>query len=179
MCKLYLFGTPALECNGHSQPIPRRKVMALLAYLAVTQQSHSREALVALLWPDDDPRSGRSDLSRMLFTLRKTMGAAYLHADRESVALNRDADLWVDVLHFRQQLEACRKTTDLDDDCRQKLASAVDLYQADFLSGFTLPEVLILMSGSCCKPKPYAAIWVGPWRNWCISMKPGTNWPRP
>jgi DNA-binding SARP family transcriptional activator len=63
MCKLYLFGAPAIECSGISQHIPRRKAMALLAYLAVTQQSHSREALVALFWPEHDRRSGRLTLA--------------------------------------------------------------------------------------------------------------------
>ena len=43
MCKLFLFGTPSIEYGGRSQPIRRRKARALLAYLAVTQQSHSRE----------------------------------------------------------------------------------------------------------------------------------------
>jgi DNA-binding SARP family transcriptional activator len=140
MCKLYLFGAPALECSGRSRPIPRRKARALLAYLAVTQQSHSREALVALFWPEYGHRSGRSDLSRMLSSLRKTLGSDFFLTDRESVALKREADLWIDVLHFRKQLEACRTTAGQDDDCRQKLASAVELYRADFLAGFTLPD---------------------------------------
>jgi DNA-binding SARP family transcriptional activator/predicted ATPase/pimeloyl-ACP methyl ester carboxylesterase len=140
MCKLYLFGTPALECNGGPQHIPRRKARALLAYLAVTQQSHSREALVALFWPEYDHRSGRSDLSRMLSSLRKTLGSDFFLTDRENVALNREANLWIDVIHFRKQLEACRITANQDDDCLQKLESAVELYQADFLAGFTLPD---------------------------------------
>jgi DNA-binding SARP family transcriptional activator/pimeloyl-ACP methyl ester carboxylesterase/tetratricopeptide (TPR) repeat protein len=139
MCKLYLFGAPALECSGGSQPIPRRKARALLAYLAVTQQSHSREALVALFWPEYDHRSGRSDLSRILSSLRKTLGSDFFLTDRESVTLNREAGLWIDVHHFRKQLEACRTTADQDDDCHQKLTSALELYRADFLTGFTLP----------------------------------------
>ena len=140
MCKLFLFGTPAIECNGRPQPIQRRKARALLAYLAVTQQNHSREALAALLWPEYDRPSGLADLSRILSNLRKTLGANFFLTDRESVALHGEADLWVDVVHFREQLESCRKTTGLDDNCHQKLASAVELYQGDFLTGFTLPD---------------------------------------
>jgi hypothetical protein len=175
MCNLYLFGAPALECNGRTQPIPRRKVMALLAYLAVTQRTHTREALVTLLWPDFDYSSGRSDLSRMLFTLKKTIGSHFILADANSVALNPEAGLWVDVHQFRQLVEACRKSASLDDDCRSKLTNAAQLYKADFLAGFTLPGSLILMNGSCCKPKPCAAIWVGFSRNWLTFMSPGTN----
>jgi DNA-binding SARP family transcriptional activator/pimeloyl-ACP methyl ester carboxylesterase len=140
MCKLYLFGTPAIECSGNSQHIPRRKAMALLAYLAVTRQSHSRETLAALFWPEHDRRSGRADLSRILSCLRKTLGDGYFLADRERVALNESVDLWVDVIRFRAQLDDCRTTADPYDDCHQKLASAVELYQADFLAGFTLPD---------------------------------------
>jgi len=138
MCKLFLFGTPAMECSGRSQPIRRRKARALLAYLAVTQQSHGREALASLLWPGYDRQSGLADLSRVLSSLRKILGADFFRTDRDSVALNGDADLWVDILQFGKQLEWCRKTT--GEDCHQKLASAVELYQADFLSGFTLPD---------------------------------------
>jgi len=140
MCKLFLFGTPAIECSGRSQSIRRRKARALLAYLAVTQQGHSREVLATLLWPEYDRQSARADLSRILSSLRKTLGANFFRTDRESVALNGEVDLWVDVLRFSKQLESCRKGTGLDDDCRQKLASAVELYQADFLAGFTLSD---------------------------------------
>ena len=142
MCKLSLFGPPALACSGRSQYIPRRKARALLTYLAVTQHSHSREALVALLWPEYDHRNGRADLSRILSSLRNTLGADYFLTDRESVALNDEAALWVDVLHFRKELDACRKAdvADLADDRCRKLAAAVELYQTDFLAGFTLPD---------------------------------------
>jgi DNA-binding SARP family transcriptional activator/pimeloyl-ACP methyl ester carboxylesterase/Flp pilus assembly protein TadD len=139
MCKLYLFGPPVLECSGRSQPVPRRKARALLAYLAVTQQSHSREALVALFWPENDHRSGLADLSRILSSLRKILGSNFFLTDRENVALNREANLWTDVLQFLKLLEACRITAILDDAFQEKLVSAVELYQADFLAGFTLP----------------------------------------
>ena len=142
MCKLFLFGPPTLECSGLSQPIQRRKARALLAYLAVTQQSHNREALAALFWPEYDRQSSLADLSRILSSLRKTLGASFFLTDRESVALHREAELWVDVLHFRKLLESCRKSTALDEACHQKLVHAVALYQADFLAGFTLPDCL-------------------------------------
>jgi DNA-binding SARP family transcriptional activator/tetratricopeptide (TPR) repeat protein len=141
MCKLSLFGPPALERRGRSQHIPRRKARALLAYLAVTQQRHSREVLAALLWPEHDPRSSHADLSRILSSLRNSLGAGHFQTDRQSVALNEEANLWVDVVSFRRHLEDCRARSlaEPDDACRQKLASAVDLYRADFLAGFTLP----------------------------------------
>jgi DNA-binding SARP family transcriptional activator/pimeloyl-ACP methyl ester carboxylesterase len=141
MWRLTLFGAPTLVGNGRTQPLTRRKARALLSYLAVTGQTHTREAITALLWPDHDPQQGRADLSRILSRLRATLGADYILADREHVALNKKAALWVDVVHFRRQLDACREATalEMDDDCRERLAAMVAYYQADFLAGFTLP----------------------------------------
>jgi DNA-binding SARP family transcriptional activator len=142
MWRFTLFGAPMLERNGRYQPLTRRKARALLTYLAVTQQAHSRETIAALLWPDHDQQQGRADLSRILSNLRHVLGADTILADRQQIALNEKAALWVDVVHFRQQLEACRESAvrEMDDDCRQKLVAAVDCYQADFLTGFTLPD---------------------------------------
>ena len=144
MWQLTLFGAPTLERNGRSQPLKRRKARALLAYLAVTQKAHPRETIVALLWPDHDRQQGRADLSRTLSNLRTVLGADYILADREQIALNDKTALWVDVIHFRHQLDACREIAaeEMDDDGCQKLAAAVDCYQADFLAGFTLPDCL-------------------------------------
>lgn len=141
MWQLTLFGAPTLERDGRNQPLTRRKARALLAYLAVTQESHSRETMVALLWPDHDQRRGRADLSRILSNLRTALGADYIVADREQVALNDKAALWVDVLHFRHQLHAYREIAaeEMDDAGCHQLAAAVACYRADFLAGFTLP----------------------------------------
>lgn len=142
MWKLTLFGAPKLERDGRSHSLSRRKAKALLAYLAVTNHTHSREAVGALLWPDHDPQQGRADLSRTLSNVRKALGADCIVADREQIAISEKAKLWVDVVHFRRQLDACREVTAvaLDDDCLQKLVAAAADYQADFLAGFTLPD---------------------------------------
>jgi len=46
---LYLFGPLRMELNGAAVLLHRRKAQALLAYLAVTGQPHSRDALATLL----------------------------------------------------------------------------------------------------------------------------------
>ena len=63
---LYLFGPPRLEMDGAPVHIPRRKAIALLAYLVVTGQSHSRDTLATLFWPENDQRGARTELRRML-----------------------------------------------------------------------------------------------------------------
>jgi DNA-binding SARP family transcriptional activator len=51
---LYLLGPPRLELDGEPIQVSRRKAMALLAYLAVTGQFHSRDSLATFLWPEYD-----------------------------------------------------------------------------------------------------------------------------
>ena len=41
--RVFLLGTPRFECDGTALELGRRKNVALIAYLAVTRQSHSRE----------------------------------------------------------------------------------------------------------------------------------------
>ena len=61
---LYLFGTPRTEIDSQAVHIPRRKATALFAYLALTGQDHSRDALATLLWPENDQSSARALLHR-------------------------------------------------------------------------------------------------------------------
>ena len=122
---LFLLGPPRIERDGEPVEIGRRKAVALLAYLAVTgPSSHSRDALATLLWPEYDQSRARAGLRRTLSALRNALrpaqdaalrpaqdaapGEGWLHVDRESVGLNRDADVWLDVQEFQDRLAACR-----------------------------------------------------------------------
>ncbi|MGD9100434.1 MAG: SARP family transcriptional regulator, partial [Anaerolineae bacterium] len=69
--KLYLLGPPRLERDGVPLEFNMRKNVALVAYLAVTGYSHTREALVTLLWPELEPSRARAGLRRNLSVLRK------------------------------------------------------------------------------------------------------------
>src|SRR5262249_47551220 len=72
--KLYLFGPPRLERDGRPIDIPLRKALALLVYLAVTRQAHSRDALATLFWPEKDQQAARANLRRTLFDLGQLLG---------------------------------------------------------------------------------------------------------
>ena len=54
--KLSVFGPPRLERDGGPIELNLRKGLALLVYLAVSGQPHSRDALATLLWPESDGR---------------------------------------------------------------------------------------------------------------------------
>jgi len=111
--------------------------MALLAYLAVSGQHHSRDALSTLLWPDYDQRRARSYLRHTLWSLKQALGDHWLEVSREQVGLYPEADIWLD-LHVFQQESAAASADDAEG--LSRLAGAVELYRDDFLSGFTLPD---------------------------------------
>ena len=49
-----LFGPPRAERDGVPVTFRRHQTLALLAYLAATDQPHGRDALAALFWPELD-----------------------------------------------------------------------------------------------------------------------------
>ena len=61
--KLFLLGSPRFEHAGAQINVDTRKAIALLAYLAITRQRHSRDALAVLLWPEYDQTSAWSAAS--------------------------------------------------------------------------------------------------------------------
>jgi predicted ATPase/DNA-binding SARP family transcriptional activator len=153
---LYLLGPPRVERDGAPVKIYRRKAVALLAYLAVTRRTHSRDALATLLWPESDQGSARAGLRNALAALRKGLGEGSLDVDREHVALVPAASphgelvepsgqgLWLDVDAFRERLAACRTHGHPPEEvcpaCLSTLTEAAALYRDDFLAGFTLPD---------------------------------------
>ena len=145
---LTLFGPPQLDSDGTPVKITRRKAIALLAYLAVNRQSHSRDALAAMFWPEAEPSRARAALRSALWTLNKTPLAAWLASEQETVALRPPPEppnsFTVDVLRFREHLTAWQQhshdTPAFCPDCLAGLTEAVALYQNDFMAGFTLPD---------------------------------------
>jgi predicted ATPase/class 3 adenylate cyclase len=153
---LSLLGPSRIECDGKPIEIRRRKAMALLVYLSVTGRSHSRDALATLFWPEQDQSQARVSLRRALAALRKALrqpfdkaqdaalGEGWLDVDRETVGLNRDAEVWLDVDEFRDRLAECRTHGHPQDQvcpaCLPLLTEAAALYRDDFLTGFTLRD---------------------------------------
>ena len=121
--------------------IGRRKALALFAYLVTTQQPQARDRLLALLWPEYDAASARSNLRRTLSILRKHVGTDLIEADRSQVEFVDSANLWCDIHQFRTQCSLPHQhEASLCSACLQALTAAVDLYTADFIHGFSLPD---------------------------------------
>jgi predicted ATPase/DNA-binding SARP family transcriptional activator len=141
---LRFLGPPIIELDGEPVHLGRHKAVALLAYLALTGQPHSRDALATLLWPELDQSHARGQLRRTLSLLNRTLGRQWLAVDRETAAWAGEAEAWVDVDVLRERLTACvghsHSSQETCAECIPLRTEAVDLYRDGFLAGFTLPD---------------------------------------
>ena len=124
---LHFLGSPRVRIDGVAVQIERRKALALLAYLAVTAQRHSRDELSELLYGRQDRKRARANLRHTLSILRRAIGGDRLGADRLGVWLHRGKELWIDVAEFRRHLRNGRTAGDLrtrDTDCTRSFAAS-------------------------------------------------------
>ncbi len=141
--KLFVLGQPRLERDGGPIELNLRKALALLVYLAVSGQPHSRDALATLLWPDSDGREGRARLRRTLHRLNLLVGEEVLDTSLDTIRVHPRAELWLDCAVFRKHVTAGLAAAPQDVFAPERLAhlnAAVELYTEDFLAGFTLPD---------------------------------------
>lgn len=95
--RLALLGKPQFEYNGQPMGgLTLVKGQALLAYLAVTRQPHSRSALAGLLWSEMPETDARANLRVTLSQLRKAVND-YLIVTRRVIEFNRNSSYWLDV----------------------------------------------------------------------------------
>jgi predicted ATPase/DNA-binding SARP family transcriptional activator/class 3 adenylate cyclase len=140
--RITLFGS--LRAERGEQIITRfktQKVASLFAYLAFyLRQTHSREILIELLWPESNAPTLRNSLSVALSSLRNQFEppgvpqGTVLRADRFSVGLN-PATVTTDVAEFEQALKAAARA-DSALERTQHLTRAVELYHGPLLPGF-------------------------------------------
>jgi DNA-binding SARP family transcriptional activator len=141
---LALLGPPQVaRADGGAVAFRSRKHLALLAYLAVEQHSHSRDTLLGLLWPEAPEDAARNNLRVALADLRRLLGepdTPFLLASRHSVQFAPASDHALDVAAFSALLAECRAHAHdapaSCEACMARLAQAVELYRGDFLTGF-------------------------------------------
>src|SRR5579859_7894934 len=136
--RLFFFGFPHVEVDGRPITVERRKVFGLLAYLVLNTQLHSREALATLFWPELDQTRSLAALRRALVDLKNLIPAEALDVTRQSIALRPAANVWIDVKAFDELIRTNREQVRAES--LRSLSQAVQLYHADFLSGFTLED---------------------------------------
>ncbi|MFN2189635.1 MAG: ATP-binding protein, partial [Candidatus Promineifilaceae bacterium] len=144
--KLFLLGPPRIEVDGQVAEPDTRKAVALLAYLALSGERLSRDALAVFLWPEFDDRRARAALRRTLSALKATIGKKPLYASREQIGVEME-HLWCDVLDFRRSITAANTYSHPADSscsqCKAELEIAVSLYRDEFMSGFSLRDSVL------------------------------------
>ncbi len=135
-----LLGPPEISVDGAPIEVDTRKAIALIAFLAVTDTVHTRDALVELLWPESGPDRGRSALRRTLSTVKTSLGGKWLKADRFVVGLEgpgRELDLVTpfpdSIAHGHGADEACAR-------CVGPLETFVSRFRGAFMEGFYLND---------------------------------------
>lgn len=104
------------------------KARALLAYLALEPNiPHPRAALSVLLWPELSEKAAAANLRNTLSNFRRLFADIpdLLTITRQTVELHAD-QIWVDMRLFAEN----------------RSAETIDLYQGDFLPGFSFPDAL-------------------------------------
>jgi predicted ATPase/DNA-binding SARP family transcriptional activator len=132
--------------------IPKRKAMALLAYLVIeVDHPHTRESLLGLLWPEHSTAAAQNNLRVTCSQLQKHLETAqedaqpYLISNRLDLQFNPLSRYELDVTLFRSLIEACRTHAHPGQpedcaECAAHLAQAMKLVRGPFLAGFSLPD---------------------------------------
>ena len=127
--QITLLGSPQVMLDN--RPISgfaTAKTQALLFYLAVTAQPHSRDTLANLFWGDSTEQKAKKNLRDALSNLRKLV-EPYLLITRQTAAFNRGSDYQLDVERFDHDLKDLAGPPD-------RLRAALELYRGEFLEGF-------------------------------------------
>jgi DNA-binding SARP family transcriptional activator len=148
MLRVCLFGRLQVRRGAQSLVgIEGDKARELLCYLLLHgDHPQSRESLATLLWPESQPAQAKRNLRQSLWQLQAALQSSgitegtppLLRAESDSIWLNPDADVWLDVTVFQQAYTRVRgvRGEDLDPERSAELASAVDLYIGELLEGW-------------------------------------------
>jgi DNA-binding SARP family transcriptional activator len=122
---VHTLGFPEIRRDDRLCPLPLRKGVALLVYLAEAKGAVGREVLATMLWPEGREEVVRARLRRLLHRLQLTLGDDVLSIDRSTVRWSSAVSLQLDSQLFEQ---ACDRG-EFEWACRH--------YSGDFLEGFS------------------------------------------
>ena len=141
---LKLFGYPSVLIHDTPVDFTRRKALALVAFLAVSKDRHSRESLAALLWPDTRASRAQANLRNVIYSINASSAVGILNVDRASVALSKDPEIQVDVEEFRNRLgqdEKCGHSREhICQLCLRRFTEAADVFRETFMAGFSVHD---------------------------------------
>ena len=137
ICELRLLGSSSVQSTSEKKEIefPTRKAKAVFIYLATAPNMRaSREKLAGMFWGRSAEEQARASLRQTLASLRKILNfndQYLIESNSDEIYLVEEA-LYVDAIIFMQA----------SDDDVSSTKHAVDLYQGEFLDGFSIKEDL-------------------------------------
>jgi WD40 repeat protein/DNA-binding SARP family transcriptional activator len=132
-----LGGVRILHAGEPVSGLSTRKAEALLIYLASTRRQQPREVLADLFWDERTQSQAMGNLRGVLTNLRQVLGDTLL-ITRDQAGINPEVDVWLDTTELEDRLAAVRKQGRLNQDTARQAATALELYQGEFLQGFTV-----------------------------------------
>ena len=130
--QIHLLGNPQFKReNSPTSDFISNKVPALLAYLAVTRRSHSRDKLATLLWGEMGDTDAKNNLRQALTNLRKIADDC-LTITRDSIEFT--GECFLDSSKFESDIKTA-STLD-PQPASVILTESLSLYRGDFLEGF-------------------------------------------
>ena len=130
--KLHLIGPFQLSRTNGGPISLRRKTRALLTYLAVSNQPHSRRKLMDLFC--QNTQSPARALSLLLTRIRQHLGPNILVSHQDVIRLDTER-IWIDFVVLQAQF-----SEDLTNKRVADLETAVSLYRGEFLEGLSLRD---------------------------------------
>ncbi len=131
---LRLLGSPQVSLGPRPLSFATRKTLALLVYLVVEGGRPSRETLMALLWPENEPEKAAATLRGTLARLRRALKPAgdLVLSQAGTVAFDFDQGHDLDL----DWLAAAART----DQPVAELRPILTFDRGEFLEGFSLPD---------------------------------------
>jgi DNA-binding SARP family transcriptional activator/tetratricopeptide (TPR) repeat protein len=131
---IHLLGIPEIRLDEQVVSFRTRKVLALLVYLVTERSMHSRESLMAMLWPESSQSNAAASLRTTLSRLRKVLSSEgtvlITEAGNVGIDLNDSVNLDLDWLG----------TATKEDTPPDELRFILTVDRGEFLEGFSLPD---------------------------------------
>ncbi|HEX6386636.1 MAG TPA: AAA family ATPase [Anaerolineae bacterium] len=131
--RIRLLGAPEIRYGERPLSFRTRKVLALLIYLLVERGMHSRETLMALLWPETESQKAAVTMRGTLSRLRQALKPAgdVLVTEAGKVGLDFGA-IDLDLAWLETAVDS--------DPSPVKLTHILEIDRGEFLEGFSLPD---------------------------------------
>lgn len=139
---IFTLGPPRIELDGSTVNIHERKAVALLIYLVVSGESHSRDAMSTMLWPEFSQSRAHANMRHALWSIKEAGLGEFIFKEQENIKV--PPPFWLDVLEFDKYLDEHRKHDHAPGEvcviCIDSLTNAFTIYKDEFLAGFTLRD---------------------------------------